>query len=392
MLDVELIVPVVAVTLGWKTVQLARTPRSGALRAIVACQVFAITNNLFAVPEIARVVDAWLAPGTATMLFNGLLVGFFYALLCFYLYATHRESPSRIPERKLRLCIRLNGFLCLGTIVAMMISIAVTPPELRWPRYMDADRHTPSLAAFYLVHSAYLVYALAAAVRLSRSLAATIDTRRSARRTAVGLRCSALGLAVCLVGAAERIPASLAALIGDPVPREIDVIANGGVSLGIVLFAAGVIYPLLTDAVTNARLWLRERYAGISLGPLWKALVAEFPQHKLQVTAWERPRRRVSETLDCLEALSPWMTAPSARDSAVQGASRIRHALHRKAAGLAPLASTWAPRPLTQPVVRSYAEEVTHLVGLSKAFAELPREPRHRVPPGDTPSGRSALG
>ena len=359
----------------WKVAQLVRAPRNRALWAIVVCQVAAIANNLFALPSIAQRVDKWLVPGMATILFNGVLVVFFYSLLCFYLYACHRELPDQFPAEYTRRRIQMEGWLCVGILAGMASAMAATPAPLRAAQYVDADRHSLGLALFYLIHSAYVSYALISAIRLARLLAQTKERKRTAPRTALGLRLSAMGLVWCLVGGpVERIPATAVALLGGRPPHSFELIAACAVTAGIVLFAGGIVYPPVVDVLTTARLWASSMHLDMRLRRLWRPLVTEFPDQQLHVTVWKRPGRRVIETLDCLEALGPWMAPPSADETIDQETLRVHDGLRRKAAGEPPVADTWEPNSAVRSIVRGNPDELAHLMRLARAFTRLASE------------------
>lgn len=363
----------------WKGYQLSRAPQDLPLRSVTFCLLSALLAFPFGTDATARAVDDLLAPGTAELLQNVLLLCCVYWLMCFYLHSA--SDPARGRRRARLETIPLAVASGLATL-----SMALTPTGERGGTYDTADMQVDGVSGFYLAAGVYLGYALSMALWWTRKYA-----RISQGPLATGLRLTAVSMAAMVLADAVRQVFVVIRWTGGPDSSPLLTGANLTLQIAIPVFVIGVSYPGVATRLAALRLWWRHRRAYHRLHPLWTALHQAFPEDeltRLPANRWadrlllrgvhRRYYRRVIECRDGLVRISPYLV-PSREDGerdrppepsptwAPDLAVRLRRALTSHGAGDPELSESKAV-PLPMPAEDTLDGDARQLVVLSDAF------------------------
>ncbi|MET8539474.1 MAB_1171c family putative transporter [Kitasatospora sp. NPDC004799] len=231
-----------------------------------------------------------------------------------------------------------------------------------------------ALAGYDLVITGYVTCCLVTLLR--QALYWTRQAGTAALRTALGL--ITLTNAVGLLWAAWGLDDVLGALRSGGQRTTEDPVSLTLGRLCAVLLLAGATTLLWARAARAARRWRTAYRDYRSLGPLWRALHAAFPQ--IALTAGRLPPadaelalyRRVIEIRDGLLILRRYRTAPEApptTDGAPAEAARIAAALHHARTGAATTPPPADPQP---PHTGTIEAEARWLAQIARALRTLP--------------------
>jgi hypothetical protein len=319
--------------LAWRIYQVARAPTMPNW-AVTACVAGFAAAFLLQQPVLSDEVDALLGRGAARVTNNALLACAVCALVIFFL------GSALGPRRYRRVVAELVPLV--AAIALMVVSMSLTPPELRGLPLGPSTIHDSGVAVFYLGAGLYLIYGLIACTAwIVRYL------RVADRDLRIGLRLGAIGLAGAAVGSIFRALYIVVAWAFGPVVKVLLLLGVPFVIAGGMLFLAGVTYPGVRARVSALRRRRQHRQEHEALAPLWTVLVEAFPSIVLRTPPRRGDRlsprgihrvhyRRVIEIRDGLVQLSPYLEADFGEVAAADppaAAAALKAALRRHADG-----------------------------------------------------------
>lgn len=356
------------VALVWFTYRLLRSRRDPALGAVVGC----LLLKLFGAPSTILAVHAFfgnsLDVGMVKLAQNIVLDVSWFLLLVFFIFSAG-GSRRRVGW---------EAVVLLGVCAATAISMFATPADLRVHYGAGAglpwDLHEPAMACFYLVDNGYAAY-----VTVQAAVWAFRDASESASRVRWGLRIAGVGLVSLALSAIGRLIVVVVRWSGGTVPTATAASVDGFVSLGVLLFMAGVTLVGVSAVLVAAWVWARHRRRYHALRPLWEQLHEAFPDDALysgprsvwleRLSLWRVHRRywrRVIEIRDGLVQLSPHLVdcgfSADGPSRPLQG-EMLREALARRKAGTPPRSSHAVL--VAQPERPDFDADVDQLVRLS---------------------------
>jgi hypothetical protein len=323
-----------AAALAWRIYQVQRAPTVPNW-AVTACIAGFAAAFLLQQTVVSDEIDAVFGAGAARVANNALLACAVCALVIFFLGSTLG------PRRYRRVVVELVPLA--AAITLMVVTMALTAPELRGLPLGPSTIHDTGIALFYLGAGLYLIYGLIACTAwIVRYL------RVADRHLRIGLRMGAAGMACAAVGSIFRALYIVVAWAFGPVVKVLLLLGVPFVIVGGMLFLLGVTYPGVSARVSALRRRRQHRREHQALGPLWTVLVQAFPSIVLRTPPRRRtellsPRsihrvhyRRVIEIRDGLVQLSPYLSADFGEVVATDpgaAAAALKTALARHAAG-----------------------------------------------------------
>ncbi|WP_033261406.1 MAB_1171c family putative transporter [Amycolatopsis vancoresmycina] len=322
-----------AAALAWRIYQVTRAPTVPNW-AVTACVAGFAAAFLLQQTVISDEVDALFGRGAARVANNALLACGICALLIFFL------GSALGPRRYRRVTLELVPLA--AAIALMVVTMSLTPPELRGLPLGPSTIHDSWVAAFYLGAGLYLIYGLIACTAWIVRYQRVAD-----RNLRIGLRLSAIGMASAAAGSIFRALYIVVAWAFGPVVKVLLLLGVPFVIVGGMLFLTGVTYPGLRARVSALRRRRQHRREHRSLAPLWTVLVRAFPSIVLRTPPRRGDRlsprgvhrvhyRRVIEIRDGLVQLSPYLDADFGEVVATDpgaAAAALKAALARHAAG-----------------------------------------------------------
>ncbi|GHG17465.1 MULTISPECIES: MAB_1171c family putative transporter [Amycolatopsis] len=351
-----------AAALAWRIYQVTRAPTVPNW-AVTACVAGFAAAFLLQQPVVSDEVDALLGRGAARVANNALLACGICALVIFFL------GSALGPRRYRRVALELVPLA--AAIASMVVTMALTPPQLRGLPLGPSTIHDSGVAAFYLGAGLYLIYGLVACTAwIVRYL------RVADRDLRIGLRLSAIGMASAAAGSVFRALYIVVAWVFGPVVKILLLLGVPFVIVGGMLFLAGVTYPGVRARVSALRRRRQHRREHAALAPLWTVLVEAFPSIVLRTPPRGRGGvnrvhyRRVIEIRDGLVQLSPYLDADFgevvATDPAAAAAA-LKAALRRHADGEA---SDGRAKQVLPAGADDLESDVRPLLALSAAMAD----------------------
>lgn len=323
-----------AVALAWRIYQVTRAPTVPNW-AVTACVAGLAAAFLLQQQVISDAVDEVAGRGAARVANNALLACAVCALVIFFL------GSALGPRRYRRVVAELVPLA--AAITLMVVTMSLTPPELRGRALGPSTIHDSGIAAFYLGAGLYLIYGLIACTAWIVRYQRVAD-----RNLRIGLRLGAIGLASAAAGSVFRALYIVVAWAFGPVVKILLLLGVPFVIVGGMLFLVGVTYPGARARFAALRRRRRHRREHAALTPLWTVLVRAFPSIVLRTPPRRRgerlsPRRvhrvyyrRVIEIRDGLVQLSPYLDADFGAVVATDpgaAAAALKTALERHAAG-----------------------------------------------------------
>lgn len=298
---------VIAIVLVWRIYQLLRSPHYLPAWAVTGCLVCGGLGQVLSLESTRHWADQLVAKGFGIWLCNILLYLGLCSLIIFF------RGSALGPERWWRALYELIGF----AIQAVMLGVIViaTPAPLRGASLGPVALHSPGVALFYLVGSAYFAYGLSACAAWI-----AIRTRRTTdRMLRIGLRITGAGAALLVLAVLCRVAYLVIGLATGALANGLLALGGPLIALGTILFFLGVVVPGFASriAAMARRRRYRQRYR--LLEPLWAPLAARFPQLTLRTheprrlerllprAVWRRYYRRVIEIRDGIVLLSPYL-------------------------------------------------------------------------------------
>lgn len=352
--------------LAWKSYQLSRAPHDRPLRCVVS--VFACAGVAW---PISVAYSLHLVPaGAPSLMFAqpAFLLGCVYSLDLFFVFSL--LSPARARRHA---AIRLA---VLAAVIAGMAAAAMSVSS-----YTGMSGQTARGAdIMYLLLNAGMAGFLADSWFWARRGIPHAD-RTGARALAV----SSWGIALMTTGLLPLNADVTFRVFGATAPA---VLGQAGALLvipGILLFLAGLAFPVFADRARAFRTWRWHRRLYRDLSALWHLLHAMFPEGTLPtrlpssrwaeaVTPWQARRRAVRRQLECRDGLvriSPYLQ-PSSENPGTPLAERIVAAAH--SVDPAHLTSGRAV-PIAVPAARvpstDIAADAAELVVLSRAISAV---------------------
>ncbi|RKT86393.1 hypothetical protein SAMN05421805_10634 [Saccharopolyspora antimicrobica] len=293
----------IIIALAWFSCRLVLSPRDLALRALVACLFF----RLFAAPStvawLREITGGVLTPSLGKLVMNVALNASWCFLLLFFLFAAAGSTARAWRE----------AALMLATSAGMALAVLLTPDaDSAFPTRgaLPVVFSAPTVAAFYLVGSAYIAYATGSA-----AIWAWRYATESGRRTRVGLQIAAIGLGVEAMTAVVRAVIVIIRWTGGTVPLSVAHAVDRLVPTAVLVFVVGVCWAGLSARFSEFRVWNRHRRIYHQLYPLWARLHDAFPADALD-------RHPNSQWLDRLSPLRMhrrfWRRLIEIRDGMVQ--------------------------------------------------------------------------
>ena len=313
------------VALAWRIYQVTLAPTVPNW-AVTACVAGFAAAFLLQQTVISDAVDAVIGRGAARVANNALLACGLAALVIFFL------GSALGPRRYRRVAVELVPLA--AAIALMVVTMVMTPPELRGLPLGPSTIHDSGIALFYLGAGLYLIYGLIACTCwIVRYL------RVADRNLRIGLRLGAAGLACAAAGSVFRALYIVVAWAFGPAVKVLLLLGVPFVIVGGMLFLAGVTYPGVRARISAVRRRRRYRREHRALAPLWTVLVRAFPSIVLRTPPRGAHRvhyRRVIEIRDGLVQLSPYLDADFGEVVATDpgaAAAALKSALERHAAG-----------------------------------------------------------
>ncbi|MEU1943957.1 MAB_1171c family putative transporter [Streptomyces sp. NPDC059474] len=292
----------------------------------------------------------------------------------------------------------VSSGLCAAVMLTMWF-VAGSAGGGRATHYLLQQAHRPPVAVYLLVYVTAFGSGMIEIIRLCRRFG-RVAGRQWLRR---GLYTTGIGAAACLVYCIDRASAVLAVQFGlDPLRWELlTPLANG---IGIFFLAVGLTMPSWGPTASEWHRRVRNFINYQRLYALWRALTEAYPHLVLEPqnsaplvrimprNISYRLYREVIEIQDGLLALRPYMDAEitararqSARQAGLSGealraavqATVVRQALRAKYADPGPRSGEGPPA--VEPYgSRSgdYGAEVAWLLGVARAFSNLPSDRR----------------
>ena len=317
-----------AAALAWRIYQVTRAPTVPNW-AVTACVAGFAAAFLLQQPVVSDEVDALLGRGAARVANNALLACGLCALVIFFL------GSALGPRRYRRVAAELVPLA--AAITLMVVTMALTRPELRGLPLGPSTIHYSGVAVFYLGAGLYLIYGLVACTTwIVRYL------RVADRNLRIGLRLGAIGLACAAAGSISRALYIVVAWVFGPLVKVLLLLGVPFVIVGTMLFLTGVTYPGIRARIAALRRRRQHRREHEALAPLWTVLVQAFPSIVLRTPPRQRGGvhrghyRRVIEIRDGLVQLSPYLDAGFGEVVATDpgaAAAALKTALERHAAG-----------------------------------------------------------
>ncbi|MET8851337.1 MAB_1171c family putative transporter [Amycolatopsis sp. NPDC004625] len=319
--------------LAWRIYQVTRAPTVPNW-AVTACVAGFAAAFLLQQTVISDEVDALFGRGAARVANNALLACGICALLVFFL------GSALGPRRYRRVTLELVPLA--AAIALMVVTMSLTPPELRGLPLGPSTIHDSRVAVFYLGAGLYLIYGLVACTAWIVRYQRVAD-----RNLRIGLRLSAIGMAGAAAGSIFRALYIVVAWVFGPVVKALLLLGVPFVIVGGMLFLVGVTYPGLRARVSALRRRRQHQREHRALAPLWTVLVRAFPSIVLRTPPRRGDRlsprgvhrvhyRRVIEIRDGLVQLSPYLDADFGDVVATDpgaAAAALKAALARHAAG-----------------------------------------------------------
>lgn len=360
---------------------IVRRPHDVRLRSITAMVACWTVAFLFGISAARGATFLGLAPMAAQLINHVLMAGGAYCLLCFFLFsAFDSREADRLARRQ---AVVLATVLCVLVVATAAIPAAVrdAAAALTTSRQYPGLRGVFGIGLFYTTANGYLVYAF---------LRGAVSARRTAHRAQRGLRLALLivtwGLLVLALAFGIFALGSALRWAGGVLPSPI---RRTGIVLslpGFTLLLSGLGCPAAITRWAAIRVWWHHLRTYHALGPLWRALHAEFPEDALTrtpVNPWldrmhltavhRRFYRRVVECRDGLVRVSPYVAHIQAADAATPAAAtpdvlagQLSRALHAHAAGV--VVDDRAV-PIASPAADGLAADVVELVALARALS-----------------------
>ena len=241
---------------------LALRPRWPVATATVSLGLSVVLSLPGRFPSISYGVD----PKTVQLAANLTLMTTFFALQLLYLV------PSKTGSVRQPLLREIVAFAAtVGAAVALMVALAVQHSPTS---YEPASLHRPTVATFYLVVGAYLIYVLG-----SLTIRNALYTRRiPSWPTRIGLAVTGVGCLMLLVSALVRGGIVVDALLTGSYPAVVREASSALLHLGNPVLTVGLVLPLLLGRVVATRLWLIRSVRYRQMHPLWTAVAAVFPE------------------------------------------------------------------------------------------------------------------
>lgn len=357
---------------------LARKARDVRLRAITALAACWAVSYPFGIAATRGVDFAGVEPMVSRLIQHTLLLVGAYSLIYFFLFCA-------FDGRRARTGAWWHALLLSTAVVVLVIATAIMPANLRTPAAVlpAAEKPGPvgvtSIGLFYTTANSYLLFAFGAALVLTRRY-----TRGAEPRLGRGLLLVSMGLTAIVVANSSFVAANIVRWAGGTMPRP--VLVTGIVLLlpGVLLFLIGLSYPAAVMRLAALQVWWRHRRRYKQLGPLWKALHAEFPEDELTritISPWRdaislrgvhrRYYRRVIECRDGLVRISPHVAQLRQNGRQYDSlAELLADALRAHAAGEpAPPRAT----PVAVPTATGLNADVAELVALSRGLHAMER-------------------
>ncbi|WP_425838327.1 MAB_1171c family putative transporter [Streptomyces fractus] len=367
----------VFVVLTWALLRLRRAPADRALWSL--CGLMAAWMTAF---PFGRAADHGFGllgttPMVSRLIEHALGAVSWHGLICFYLY-------SALDNRQARRRALLYAIPLVLTVATLVWAALSTPNGVG-----TRDHHVTSVAVFYVVADAYLVFGFSKAWAWNRCYA-----RGAGPRLRRGLRTAATGMLAIVAANVLFIVAVIRHWAGrGAAPASLETAGAASTALGwfaaaffmlpgLALFLVGVTYPAAAMRAVALRVWWRHLMHFRRMGPLWTALHDVFPGNvlpRVPTAAWRsllnpgavhrRYYRRAIECRDGLVRISPYLTPQGERTSEVAGgeviSAKLRRALrsHRPGEMGAELAV-----PVAVPQEASLEADVHELIVLSDAL------------------------
>ncbi|GGZ53321.1 hypothetical protein GCM10010387_54380 [Streptomyces inusitatus] len=376
MFQVPLIV-LLAVGVLWKSIDLARATYDRVLRILVASLSLLLVGEVLSIPGIIGSIDSATAVGVGKVAFNGIYISGLFALHLFFVFSVRGTRAAH--DRRLRAEIAL----LVGVLIALVVSMAVTPAAMRGHSLSTPHMAEPAIASFYVIGNAYFIHAYLASGRWALRYA-----RKAAQHFGYGLLIVALGLFGLALTSVNRM-ILVVLRIGEPGSHQELNTVNWSISnwaMGITL--AGICYSASVQLFTRLRSVAHHRRMYRELTPLWTALTAAYPELVLDQPRagfrWPRPYRyrtqeqrfyrRFIECRDGLVRLSPYLSrvapgADLARAPADRLARYITEALALNSTAEPPYAGVSAVR-VAIPVGGDLDADARELIAISRFLHE----------------------
>lgn len=325
---------------GWKASQLLRFPHDRGLRVITGCialVALALTAQVVVMlPGLARHL-----PHDTPVLVEFLLLNAFFVLLLGLLH-----NSVHFPTAQRRTVTEL-GIATIFSAALVVVFVCGGPTSTQDFADYPSGSAASSVLVFYCIGNVYMAYATVHGSLMAWNSEGYVlpDTHR-------GLRCAAIGLGICCLGA--HIPRAVST--GSRLALGIDIIpgtaswSGAALGIGVAVFFAGIAWPGVRSGYVKGCLWLQARRQYLALRPLWADLHRAFPTIALlePTTArqeiWQvrqmrmRHYRRTVEIHDALVNLGPYMDGPPRGVvTAAQYTNHIRGALQLYSAGQGPV-------------------------------------------------------
>lgn len=370
-MSLNLVVCVAAsITALWKISQLVRAPTDRGLQVVTVCTFF-VAAALGAQYFLGELASHTMAAAPAKLVQNVLLVWFFCALICYLQSALRPDGLFRWGWTEVGLAAAVSAALAAAYLASARSS----------PWSYTSGPASPPLLIFFLVGNVYMGYACVRGANLAWTARSSVRpaVSNSLRIAAAGLMINAIFVhLVRTVSTSSRL-----AFDGSVVPTLVDDLSQVALTLGIVVFSLGVLYPGARTVVIKSRLWLRDRQRYLALHPLWTRLVRGFP-----AIALDRPRgrlkeqftltrmrmryyRRLIECRDGLLQVSPYMEEPDTTEdrpySIAEQAAMVLDALERRNRGELPHGGAVA---VAAPATVDMEDDALQLLRLSRAIEQ----------------------
>lgn len=375
-----------------KSFDLRRNWRDHALWLVILSTMAGAMGYTFAAEPIYRSFDRWTGvPNSSTVLvYTSAITVYCPTTLAVLLL-------WRLPRRQAWRVIRpiLASFGAILIVQVALFFAADVPVEHPW----DFDIvYGPDLTvgSFLLVSYLPLLVVLAAAVAATRRYSKVLGTTFSRR----AVRTLSVGFFIMTGFPSNKIAYVLLAWAGARLVW-LNHIAIVCAFAGAALLIFGISHTSPNDVAYRCIVWIGHWRTYRRLHPLWKAVTDRHPQVVLGEPAWRplanlpirhvkfRLFRRYVEIRDALRALRPYEDAAddaSARSTVArlgltgESAAVLAEALRIHTALRHCDSGTYAPNePISQPVGGDdLPSELTWLIKVSRAFAELPGSPMDR--------------
>lgn len=316
-------IAIVLGALAWKGQRLRRSgqfiPASGVGSTILVALAALTLTLLLHLPPGHRGGPRGLVAHLVQLGQNTTLIATFAALQLLYL-GYHPEQGRRYSGRW--------EILIAGSVVAVLTALTcwavLTNNSLS---YSLATLHRPVVAAFFLLPTAYVLYA--AGCHAVYGLRYATQSQSWTRAGALGL--TATGITLLFAATALRAFITLSTVTGNGFPIGLRETASGLISIGNPSVACGLVVPLVASRVTAGLTRMRARRLFRELEPLWTLLSWTYPElvrpaHPAPLAADQATRPATSGTGPTGQAGSPSIgfLAANRRTECRDGLSMLR--------------------------------------------------------------------